>query len=86
MSGEADGVEWVRPADALSSGAAASWPMMPPTLRARWSEVAGYGSVAEVLAARPQPGPVQPVVARRWTAEPAVTLANGAGADRLAQP
>ncbi|MFI0354396.1 NUDIX hydrolase [Actinomadura sp. 9N407] len=50
VSTEADQVAWVRPAEGLERAAAGEWFLMPPTL-ATLSELAGYETVADVLAA-----------------------------------
>lgn len=50
VTSEADVVEWVRPADAVAQAAAGARRMMPPTI-VTCEQVAGFGSVAEVLAA-----------------------------------
>jgi 8-oxo-dGTP pyrophosphatase MutT (NUDIX family) len=53
VGGEADRVEWVRPAEAVDRALGGAMPMLPPT----WStlgELASYSSVAEVLAAGEQ--------------------------------
>lgn len=50
VSTEADQVTWVRPADAMEHARRGEWRLFPPTL-ATVTELAGYRSVAEVLAA-----------------------------------
>ncbi|GAA2442421.1 hypothetical protein GCM10010191_68430 [Actinomadura vinacea] len=50
VSTEADRVLWVRPAEAVERAVRGEWFMMPPTL-ATLSELAGYETVADVLAA-----------------------------------
>src|SRR5207253_2896565 len=50
VSTEADRVAWVRPADALERSKRGEMFLMPPTL-ATLEDLAGYGSVEEVLAA-----------------------------------
>lgn len=50
LSGEADEVVWLRPADAVAAAETGTVSMLPPT----WSvleDLAGYGTVAEALAA-----------------------------------
>jgi len=59
VTSEADAVEWVRPPDALAQLRAGERRMLPPTM-VTLEEVAGYGSVAEVLAADRTVAPVQP--------------------------
>ncbi|GAA4134923.1 NUDIX hydrolase [Actinomadura keratinilytica] len=51
VSTEADRVTWVRPEDAVRRAQAGEWFLLPPTL-ATLSELAGYQTVADVLAAR----------------------------------
>lgn len=53
VSTEADRVAWVRPAEAVEKARHGEWPMLPPTV-ATLAELAEYGSVAQVLAARRQ--------------------------------
>jgi 8-oxo-dGTP pyrophosphatase MutT (NUDIX family) len=50
VSTEADQVAWVRPAEAVERASRGEWFLMPPTL-ATLSELAGYETVADVLAA-----------------------------------
>jgi 8-oxo-dGTP pyrophosphatase MutT (NUDIX family) len=50
VSTEADRVAWVRPADAIERAQRGEWFLMPPTL-ATLSELSGYDTVADVLAA-----------------------------------
>jgi hypothetical protein len=57
--------------------------MMPPTI-VTLEEIAGYGSVADVLAADRSPGRIQPEVST-VDGQPAVMLPNGRVL-RLAQP
>ena len=75
VSTEADFVEWVRPADALAQYRAGERPMMPPTI-VTLEEIAGYGTVADVLAAARDIARVQPVVTE-VAGRPAVTLPDG---------
>lgn len=60
VSTEADRVAWVRPAEAAERGASGAWPMLPPTI-ATLAELAGFGTVADVLAARREIVPLEPV-------------------------
>ncbi len=50
VSTEADRVAWVRPAEAAERGRTGEWLMLPPTV-ATLSELAGFETVADVLAA-----------------------------------
>jgi 8-oxo-dGTP pyrophosphatase MutT (NUDIX family) len=50
VSTEADRVAWVRPADAVERAQRGEWFLLPPTL-ATLAELAGYDTVADVLAA-----------------------------------
>jgi 8-oxo-dGTP pyrophosphatase MutT (NUDIX family) len=50
VGGEADRVEWMRPADALAGAEAGEMMLMPPTI-AQLQEVSSYPTVADVLAA-----------------------------------
>ncbi|WP_030163456.1 NUDIX hydrolase [Spirillospora albida] len=50
VSTEADQVAWVRPEEAVERASNGEWFMLPPTL-ATLSELAGYATVADVLAA-----------------------------------
>ena len=83
VTSEADVVEWVRPADALDQLRRGERPMMPPTI-VTLEEIAGFGSVADVLAADRSPARIQPTVST-VDGRPAVTLPNGRVL-RLAQP
>jgi 8-oxo-dGTP pyrophosphatase MutT (NUDIX family) len=83
VTSEADVVEWVRPADALDQLHRGERPMMPPTI-VTLEEIAGFGSVAEVLAADRSPARIQPTVST-VDGRAAVTLPNGRVL-RLAQP
>jgi 8-oxo-dGTP pyrophosphatase MutT (NUDIX family) len=83
VTSEADVTEWVRPADALAQRERGERQMMPPTI-VTLEEVAGYGSVAEILAADRSPSRIQPTVST-VDGRPAVTLPNGRVL-RLAQP
>ena len=83
VTSEADVVEWVRPADALDELHRGERPMMPPTI-VTLEEIAGYGSVADVLAADRSPSRIQPTVSS-VDGRPTVTLPNGRVL-RLAQP
>ncbi|MGH3373494.1 MAG: NUDIX hydrolase [Actinoallomurus sp.] len=51
VSTESDRVTWMRPADAVAGARRGEMPMLPPTL-VTLAELSGYGSVADVLAAR----------------------------------
>ncbi|MFB9833934.1 NUDIX hydrolase [Actinoallomurus acaciae] len=51
VSTESDRVLWVRPGEAADAARRGDMPMLPPTL-ATLAELAAYGSVADVLAAR----------------------------------
>jgi 8-oxo-dGTP pyrophosphatase MutT (NUDIX family) len=51
VSTESDQVTWVRPADAVEAAGRGDMLMLPPT-RVTLTELAGYASVADVLAAR----------------------------------
>jgi 8-oxo-dGTP pyrophosphatase MutT (NUDIX family) len=59
--GEAVFADWSRPVDALAAVEAGAWLMLPPT-KVTLRQLAGYGSVAEVLAAAPSqlPPPFEP--------------------------
>ena len=59
VSTEADRAVWVRPAEAAERGASGDWPMLPPTL-ATLVELAGFATVADVLAARRTIVPLEP--------------------------
>jgi 8-oxo-dGTP pyrophosphatase MutT (NUDIX family) len=59
ISGEADHAVWLPVDDAVRGFEAGQLAMMPPTI-ASLRELAGYGSLAEVLVARPPLFPVQP--------------------------
>jgi 8-oxo-dGTP pyrophosphatase MutT (NUDIX family) len=83
VTSEADVVEWVRPADALAELHRGERPMMPPTI-VTLEEIAGHGSVADVLAADRSPSRIEPTVSS-VDGRPAVTLPNGRVV-RLAQP
>jgi len=83
VTSEADVVEWVRPADALDQLHRGERPMMPPTI-VTLEEIAGFASVADVLAADRSPARIQPTVST-VDGRPAVTLPNGRVL-RLAQP
>lgn len=63
ISGEADRTEWVRPADALVRMAAGEIVMLPPT-SVTLGELAGYDSVAKVLAAVDDRDAATPVIPR----------------------
>ena len=73
----------MRPADALDELHRGARPMMPPTI-VTLEEIAGYGSVAHVLAADRSPSRIQPTVSN-VDGRPAVTLPDGRVL-RLAQP
>ncbi|NKZ03172.1 NUDIX hydrolase [Actinomadura latina] len=51
VSTEADQVAWVRPAEAAERAEKGEWMMLPPTI-ATLAELAEFGTVADVLAAR----------------------------------
>lgn len=63
VSGEADRTEWVRPADALARMEAGDIGMLPPT-SVTLGELAGYGGVAQVLAAAAGRDAATPVLPR----------------------
>jgi 8-oxo-dGTP pyrophosphatase MutT (NUDIX family) len=75
VTSEADFVEWVRPADALEQMRRGERPMMPPTI-VTLEDVAGYDSVASILAAGRSVTRVQPVLST-IDGRPSVTLPNG---------
>ena len=75
VTSEADVVEWVRPADALDQLRRGERPMMPPTI-VTLEEIAGYGSVADVLAADRSPSRIEPALAV-VDGRPTVTLPDG---------
>lgn len=77
VTSEAEVVEWVRPADALAQLRCGERPMMPPTI-VTLEEIAGYASVADVLAAGAAKvvAPVQPELTE-VDGQPAVTLPDG---------
>ena len=60
VSGEADEVAWLRPADALAEHAAASRTMLPPTLLTL-ADLAPFGTVQAAMAGAP-PRPISPVL------------------------
>lgn len=59
VSTESDRVVWVRPAEAVDAARRGEMPMLPPTL-VTLTELAAYGSVAEVLAAAREIRPRMP--------------------------
>jgi 8-oxo-dGTP pyrophosphatase MutT (NUDIX family) len=75
VTSEADVVEWVRPLDALEQLRRGERPMMPPTI-VTLEDVAGYDSVASILAAGRSVTRVQPVLST-IDGRPSVTLPNG---------
>jgi 8-oxo-dGTP pyrophosphatase MutT (NUDIX family) len=75
VTSEADFVEWVRPADALEQMRRGERPMMPPTI-VTLEDVAGYDSVASILAAGRSVTRVQPVLST-IDGRPSVTLPDG---------
>lgn len=79
---EADQVDWVRPADALAQCTRGERPMLPPTL-VTLREIAGYGRVADVLAAGWDRAiePVTPRLERGPDGTPRVVLPGGVRMD-----
>lgn len=75
VTSEADVVEWVRPADALEQFRHGERAMMPPTI-VTLEDIAGYGSVADVLAAGRSISRVRPVIGTT-DGRPSVTLPDG---------
>jgi len=66
-SDEADRAGWWRPAEALAQASAGELSLLPPTL-VLLAELAGYGSVPEVLAAAADRDPARPVLPEVVTA------------------